>query len=144
MDVAHIGRWDRSNATEDYENFGIEEKEYIHPAFEEDGITIADFMLLKLSQQSTKEYVKLNENPDIPTGETIDEVTALGFGSISSTDLSDFPSILQHVELTYVPNEDCEKSKDPQYADNYQGLISDDMLCASDNGQDSCRGDRYD
>ena len=116
------------------------ETEYIHPQFVEDLATSFDFMLLKLKQQSSKVYVKLNENPDIPVGQRVDEVTALGFGTIS-TNSEEYPSTLQQVELTYIDNDDCEKSKDPKYADNYQGLISSDMLCAGDNGEDTCRGD---
>jgi len=137
---AYIGRWNRDNPNESYDNFTMAETEYIHPQFVEDLATYFDFMLLKLTQQSSKAYIKLNENPDIPNGQRIDEVTALGFGTIS-TNLEEYPSTLQQVELTYINNNECEKSKDPQYADNYQGLISSDMLCAGDNGQDTCRGD---
>lgn len=97
-------------------------------------------MLLKLTQQSSKPYIKLNGNPDIPTGQRINEVTALGFGTVSG-DVDEYPTILQQVELTYMPNSVCEKSKDPLYAENYQGLISGAMLCAGDFGQDTCRGD---
>mmetsp|Transcript_8962 Transcript_8962/g.21316 ORF Transcript_8962/g.21316 Transcript_8962/m.21316 type:complete len:1059 (-) Transcript_8962:2662-5838(-) len=140
LGFAYIGRWNRDNPNEGYDNFTMKEIEYIHPQFVEDLATSFDFMLLKLTQQSSKAYIKLNENPDIPAGQRVDEVTALGFGTIS-TDLEEYPSTLQQVELTYINNNECEKSKDPNYADNYQGLISSDMLCAGDFGQDTCRGD---
>jgi hypothetical protein len=118
----------------------MSETEYIHPSFVEDGIPSFDFMLLKLTQQSSNEYIKLNENPDIPTGQRIDEVTAVGFGTVSRS-LEEYPTILQRVELTYINNDECDNAKDPSYADNYRGLISDAMLCAGDFGQDTCRGD---
>lgn len=140
LGFAYIGRCNRDNPNEEYDNFTMAETEYIHPQFVEDLATSYDFMLLKLAQQSSKAYIKLNENPDIPTGQRIDEVTALGFGTISKN-LEEYPSTLQQVELTYMNNNDCEKSRDPNYADNYQGLISSDMLCAGDFGQDTCRGD---
>jgi trypsin len=144
--AAHVGRWNQEDTNEDYDSFGILSTDhYIHPSFvnpseTKSGVSSFDFMLLKMNQTSSKDYIKLNENSDIPTGQRVDEVTALGFGSIAS-DSDSYPTILQKVDLTYISKEDCDKSKDPQYADNYQGLISDDMLCAGDYGQDSCQGD---
>jgi len=144
LGAAHVGRWNLQNVTEDYDNLGVD-SEFIHPSYVEPGETVSgvasfDFMLLKLTQQSKKEYIKINGNSDIPTGDKVDEVAAIGFGS-TDAESGEYPTMLQKVELTYISNEDCGKAKDPKYSDNYYGLISDDMLCAGDFGQDSCQGD---
>jgi trypsin len=98
-------------------------------------------MLLKLSQQSTKDYVQLNDIPNLPTGQQVDDVTTIGFGLTDASDDSSTSRILREVDLTSMPNDECEASKIPGFDDSYQGLITDDMLCARDPGQDSCQGD---
>ena len=99
-------------------------------------------MLLKLGQQSTKDYIKLNDDSNLPTGQYVNELTVIGFGLTDSTDDGSSSRILKEVDLTYVPNEECENAKAPGFlGDSYQGLITDDMLCANDDGQDSCQGD---
>ena len=142
---AKVGLWNRqnnnNNADDDgHEAFQVIGKEYLHPQYTDDALSY-DFMLLKLNQTSTLNYILVNENPDVPTGERINEVTAMGFGTLSADNDDEYPSILQHVDLTYVDNDVCEKSKDPQYEENYKGLITDVMLCASNYGQDTCQGD---
>lgn len=55
----------------------------------------------------------------------------LGFGSLSSG--GSFPTELRHVELAFVPRNTCNSQ--------YNGAITDFMMCAADPGQDSCQGD---
>jgi trypsin len=138
--IAHVGRWNRGYAENDMEELQIISPEYIHPLYDDEDFPY-DFMLLKLNQQSTKQYIKLNENSNLPTGQRVDEVTALGFGYTEAGNSDSDSQILQEVDLTYVPNNVCELAKDPRLNEGYQGLITDDMLCATDNGQDSCQGD---
>src|SRR5210317_393319 len=64
LGFAYIGRWNRNNPNEAYDNFTMTETEYTHPQFIEDLATSYDLMLMKLTQQSSKAYIKLNENPD--------------------------------------------------------------------------------
>jgi secreted trypsin-like serine protease len=135
-----VGRWDRANDDEDYEEFQILYPEYVHPEYDAEAFPY-DLLLLKLNGQSTKPYIKLNDDSDLPTGERVDEVTALGFGYTRAGDISSEPQILQDVDLTYIPNDICEQAKDPQLNEGYQNQITPDMLCAADNGQDSCQGD---
>jgi secreted trypsin-like serine protease len=135
-----VGQWNRGNANEDMEEFQILSPEYTHPLYIGDTFPY-DFMLLKLNQRSTKQYIKLNENRNVPTGQRVDEVTALGFGFTVAGDVDSDPQILQEVDLTYVPNNVCELAKDPRINEGYQGLITEDMLCATDKGQDACQGD---
>jgi secreted trypsin-like serine protease len=137
---ARIGEFNRNTAADGHEELQIAFPEYIHPLYDDSEFSY-DFMLLKLSQQSTKDYIRLNANPNLPTGQRVDEVTTMGFGLTDASDDSSTSRILQEVDLTYKPNVDCESSKVPGFDDSYQGLITDDMLCASDSGQDSCQGD---
>ena len=140
MRFAHVGRWDQRNNNDGFEEIPIQGIEYIHPDYDPE-IFPYDFMLLKLERPSTKAYIKLNGNPNLPTGSRVDEVTALGFGYTRPGDSDSESQILQHVDLTYIPNDICEQAKDPRISGEYLGLITDDMLCATDSGQDSCQGD---
>jgi trypsin len=137
---AHVGRWNQDEWDEDYEEFEILYPEYVHPLYTDEDFPY-DLLLLKLDGLSTKPYIQLNEDPDLPTGLRVDEVTSLGFGNTDPQDSLSLSRILQEVDLTYIPNDVCELSKSPGVSDDYQGLITDDMLCARDNGQDSCQGD---
>jgi secreted trypsin-like serine protease len=101
-------------------------------------------MLLKLNRQSTKTYIRMNDNPDLPSraSSTIrNNLITMGFGYTKYGHSMSYPDYLQEVSLSYVPNYVCERSKDPKAGDTYQGLIADDMLCASDMGEDACQGE---
>jgi secreted trypsin-like serine protease len=58
------------------------------------------------------------------------------------------PDQLHHVELSYVDQLQCQNQYnvfndiiETYYPDFPDLMISDDMICASDPGQDSCQGD---
>lgn len=110
-----------------------------HPKYNE-RTTDNDFMLVYLSGavNANVDLVKLNDDPSVP--EVGDLVTVLGWGD---TDIRDhvFTSsdVLLKVEVNCISNDDCEDSK--YQSDTYQGQISQNMLCAKSNGQDSCQGD---
>lgn len=140
MNDAHVGRWNREDNSDDFDAIQILDPEYLHPQYDDEDFPY-DFLLLKLSRQSSKPYVKLNVDAGLPTGERVNEVTALGFGYTRPGDAESEARILQEADLTYIPNDICEQSKDPGLGEGYQNLITDDMLCAADNGQDSCQGD---
>ena len=55
----------------------------------------------------------------------------LGLGTLSSGGA--VPDILQHVEVGYVGQSQCNE--------DYSGDITPSMMCAADPGQDSCQGD---
>jgi len=55
-----------------------------------------------------------------------------GLGRLESEGVQ--PEHLQHVELKYVTNNECNADYSPQ-------LITDNMMCAKDPGQDACQGD---
>jgi len=80
---AQIGRWDRrstSSNEDDYEEIAIDFPELPHPNYSDEGFK-NDFMLVKLTSQSTKTFIRLNNNPDVPLGIVRDELTIVGFGN---------------------------------------------------------------
>ena len=70
-----------------------------------------------------------------------DEVTVIGFGYTQPGEAESEAVFLQEVDVTYLPNDQCEQAKDPELGESYQDLITDDMLCANDISEDACQGD---
>lgn len=136
---AHVGRWNRRDPGDDYEDIGIRFPEYPHPGYSDDGFP-NDFLIIKLESQSTKPILRLNQNPALPRGNVEDEVTVIGFGNTVSG-VTSMSSVLKEAGLEYIPNSICELSKDPGLDLSYQNQIIDSMLCAGDEGEDSCQGD---
>ena len=100
-------------------------------------------MLLKLETISGKQPIALNDDNKIPeriTGENV-ELTVIGFGITVAGDADTESDVLQVANVNYVDNDTCEQSKHHSIADDYSGLISSDMLCAREYGQDACQGD---
>jgi trypsin len=58
----------------------------------------------------------------------------IGFGY---DDNNQFPDNLKHVQLQYVANSQCD-SPDTKYN---EGKITQNMMCAADEGKDACQGD---
>jgi secreted trypsin-like serine protease len=146
MTRVQIGRYDMTTSSDNFDDLQIV-FQIKHPF--NTGYGPYEFNLLKLSASSTKPYIKLNGDPGLPRGDIENEVTAMGFGVIRFTDAAEdgyeLASFLQEVDLRYVPNKECEKSKDPDHPEDYmkwgyQGLITDDMMCAIGKG-DACMGD---
>ena len=97
-----------------------------------------DFMLVFLATPAelveNVGLVRLNDDPSIPA--VGDIVTVMGWGVTETGELSD---VLMEVDVDVITNEDCEISSDG--TDNYNGQITENMLCAMDTGEDSCQGD---
>jgi len=105
----------------------------------DDSTTDHDFMLIFLATPATLEenevgLVRLNNDPSLPAAGDI--VTVMGWGVTETGELSD---VLMEVDVDVITNEDCEISSDG--TDNYNGQITENMLCAKDKGEDSCQGD---
>jgi len=108
-----------------------------HPNYNgENAIPENDFMLLFLEGPSTADNVKtvkLNSYASVPT--VGQDVWATGWG--------DTDEVLMQIEVQVVSNEACEASG--AYIGGgyltYNDLITDNMLCAMDDGQDFCEGD---
>ena len=100
-------------------------------------------MLLKLENISRKQPIALNDDNKVPeriTGDN-DELTVIGFGITVAGEADSESNILQVANVNYVDNDTCEQAKHHSIADDYSGLISSDMLCAREYGQDACQGD---
>ena len=69
-------------------------------------------------------------------------LTVIGIGSTNNGKFgTTYPRVLQETTTSFVPNRVCRRSKAPDLDDNYQNLISDDMMCAFEDGQDACQGE---
>lgn len=142
-DMAEIGRHDRSDPEDDYESFGILE-EIIHPLYYNLSFgpdVPYDAMVIVLDGESSVEPVRINRDPSYPIDTSI--LTALGWGITDEYDFESSP-VLREVSLNYVNNTICsEASSDYVWYDSYEGLITDDMMCAAagGGGKDSCYGD---
>ena len=140
---AQVGRWSINDELDSYEEFEVEMPLHPHPQYNE-GISFThDAMLLKLNRQSTKQYIRINENNDLPSTASAsirNALTTMGLGYTQFGNSKSVPHVLQEASLSYVPNHVCERSKDPDAKESYQGLISEDMLCASEDGEDACQG----
>ena len=94
-----------------------------------------DVMILKLSGESTKPIIKLNNSPSWPKDN--DELHVIGFGDTSrDPERYTSPNELHEVTVGYIPNGECiAKSIYPSK------LIDKTMLCALDHREDACSGD---
>ncbi|KAL3794481.1 hypothetical protein HJC23_013954 [Cyclotella cryptica] len=93
-----------------------------------------DLMLVLLEWPTAMDvpFVKLNDDTNDPrVGES---VTVMGWGDMIANDFSDIPSdVLMSADIHVLSNQDCNVM--------YNGEITDNMVCATDKGQDSCHGD---
>eukprot|EP00581_Thalassiosira_minuscula_P018242 CAMPEP_0183717970 /NCGR_PEP_ID=MMETSP0737-20130205/11368_1 /TAXON_ID=385413 /ORGANISM="Thalassiosira miniscula, Strain CCMP1093" /LENGTH=782 /DNA_ID=CAMNT_0025947449 /DNA_START=174 /DNA_END=2522 /DNA_ORIENTATION=+ len=122
-----------------------------------------DVMLVKLYGASDQPVVKIH-NPQLSNEQHEhrdpvegDELVVIGWGDTdpaSGEERTSLASILQAATVSYVPNDICEESKGyssihsspTKFEDyfEYDGTISDDMMCARGSGdviQDACQGD---
>lgn len=92
-----------------------------------------DVMLMKLNSRVTgiSSRPAINNSPSVPS--TGQRVEVFGFGDLAWNSGS-YPNNLQVVTLDIVSDATCEAQ--------YGGSMYDStMICASDNGKDSCQGD---
>lgn len=133
-----IGRHDRNDVLDDYESFSILQ-EILHPQYRDDAIA-HDQVLIILDGDSTATPIPINRDPSTPTDGA--PVTVMGWGLTEEDDNSSASPTLKLANLNVIGNDECEDSKSGFLVfDSYQGLISDDMMCAATDGSDSCQGD---
>jgi hypothetical protein len=135
-----LGRHD----LDDYDGEALFVKQELpHPEYNE-ALTDNDFMLMFLDGGSTAENVvtvRLNSESVVPApGQN---AMVMGWGDTDASTLyQDISDVLMHVDLRVVSNLKCSASKGDAWPyDTYNGKITDNMLCASADGQDSCQGD---
>ena len=128
-------------------------EEVRHPDYQEDTADF-DFNLIFLRVGATwsdVEYVKLNDDPEVPvepsqekrTGEPL---TVVGWGDIDAReDVNVGSYVLMETEIYALTNRECNLASGtfngPQGEvwTNYDGGITDNMLCAMANGTDACQ-----
>mmetsp|Transcript_17496 Transcript_17496/g.34002 ORF Transcript_17496/g.34002 Transcript_17496/m.34002 type:complete len:500 (-) Transcript_17496:300-1799(-) len=119
-------------------------KEKVHENYD-DWLTDNDFMLVFLDREvesPNAEFVSLNGDGSVP--EVGEEVTAMGWGDMDPSDSrQELSDALQHVQVTVMDNDVCRESEGRigSWEESYKDYITDNMLCARDDGQDSCQGD---
>lgn len=146
--TVELGRHDRSSSTppSDYESIDVA-YEIKHPSYDE-SIVNNDFMLIKLihpSEDPSPSLITLNTNPNFPVNAG-DPLIVMGWGDTNADeDISVLSSVLLEAELNYVPNEQCQEAKGTVGDNNdfvsYANMITDNMMCARDDVDDTCQGD---
>jgi trypsin len=113
-----------------------------HPDYDED-TTDNDFMLLFLANNVTVDVKMVNINSDANVPALEQAVTVVGWGDTDITDGTEMPIFLQEVEVNAISNDDCNASDGPYGTYGEAGGITDNMLCAREEGggEDSCQGD---
>jgi trypsin len=114
-----------------------------HPKYD-DRTTDADWMLVKLERSTTQNvpFIKLNNDGNSP--QVGQEVTVMGWGDMTSDDLTqESPEVLMSVDVNVISNSECDASQGSigGWTESYNGQITSNMLCAADRGQDACQGD---
>ena len=114
-------------------------RELPHEDYDAD-TTDHDFMLIFLEEPADLVdevgLVRLNNDPQLPLPG--DEVIVMGWG-VTNTNTGELSDVLIEVSVEVITNEECDASGDD--TDNYNDQITENMLCARDNGEDSCQGD---
>jgi trypsin len=96
------------------EEFGVIQ-ELIHPKFSTVLSNVPyDFMIIKMDGNSTLTPVRINTNEAEP--QVDDTLTAMGWGT-TNANIAVFPDILQHVNVSYITNEQCEAVSMGSYTD---------------------------
>jgi secreted trypsin-like serine protease len=133
---AVVGRNDLENDDEDDSQI-IDVMYYVnHPdnVFETDEYDIG---LVKLMEPTNLPPIKLNQNSSLLEEGMV--LTVMGYGELGNRS---YPTILQEVEVNYIPNGDCRSYKDPWGEGlSYRNSIFEDMMCALGENKDGCFGD---
>jgi trypsin len=114
-------------------------KEFPHPDYN-DKVTDGDWMLVKLDRATTQNVPFININYDASKPSPGQEVTVMGWGDTTADDLTqELAEQLMSVTVNAITNEECDASEGTigGWQEDYNGQITDNMLCARDNGEDS-------
>jgi trypsin len=112
-----------------------------------------DFMILILDQPLAEDAALVTVSPDVVA---VDQaVTVMGWGDTHPADDIQTPATeLMETEVFVISNEVCDESEGTVggtqtedgtivggFNETYKDQITDNMMCARDNGEDSCQGD---
>ena len=111
-------------------------QDFRHPEFDYSQRT-NDQLILKLRTPSSKPYVHVNFDPDIPSQDQQTVINVLGLGQLEFE--GSRPKVLQQVSVDYVPNDECGSVSTTQFS--YVDHITPDMICIRGLEQGQCNGD---
>jgi trypsin len=114
-----------------------------HPKYN-DKTTDNDFNLVFLSRPTKQKVSLVNINDSSNSPKIGEEVYVMGWGDTAADDYTQkLADKLQDVSVNVISNSDCDDSEGQigGWYDSYKNQISDNMLCARDNGEDACQGD---
>ena len=107
--------------------------------------TDGDFMLVFLSRPTKQKVSLVNLNKEWETPQVDQEVHVFGWGDTTADDYTQkLADRLMDVSVNVISQKDCDDSEGQTgggWTDSYNGQITDNMLCAKDNGEDACQGD---
>jgi trypsin len=112
-----------------------------HPQYDDDTVD-NDFMLLFLNRSTTESVTPVKVG-DAFVGAGVN-VTVVGWGDFDpDQDESELAEELMEVEVLSISNAECDaaESNETDWEYDYNGEITDNMMCAKDPGQDACQGD---
>ena len=148
---AVIGRHDLRNTDGD----AVTVKTQIRHPLYESSTTDYDYMIMVLERDTTEDVDFVTISPDFVSDDQA--VTTMGYGEtvgVGMSDASSYPApILMHTEVFTLNNEECSASSGVVGGVDffgwviggnevdYNGMITDNMICAADIGEDSCYGD---
>ena len=135
-----IGRHERDS--NDGETISMD-YEIPHPKYN-DKTTDNDFNLVFLSRPTKQKVSLVNINDNSNSPKVGEEVYVMGWGDTAADDYTQkLADKLQDVSVNVISNSDCDDSEGQigGWYDSYKNQISDNMLCARDNGEDACQGD---
>jgi secreted trypsin-like serine protease len=92
-----------------------------------------DFALVKLERAAQATPIAMDSNELSGSYTTAKKLWPVGFGN-TRTSGTYFPQKLNHVSVSYVPNDTCSSAYGA-------GTITSNMMCAADSYADSCQGD---
>jgi trypsin len=137
-----VGHYSKTTNHDYYiETFTVK-RQVVHPSYSTRTMLRYDFLLLFLDRPSSHDPIRMiNDDIAIPSVDGM-SLHVMGWGRTNPfSPLTS--SVLQEVEVKYVPNEKCVTSAGyiGPVIGTYHGLIQEDHICATDIGEDACYGD---
>jgi len=148
-----LGAFDLSSGDDtNRKDVALEIDPIVHEDYNNPLSTSNDIALLKLAEPVDLNIYTPACLADLDADYTGQSGRVYGWGSLASCPASS-PDVLQEVEVSIISDEECDAqtSDSVTTADfngecitqsaSYEGMISEDMICAGAPGKDSCQGD---
>jgi len=135
-----VGLYNLSDVSGKVQSFAIDERnKHVHSQYNP-YTNENDVMLIQLDSNITVvDPIRVNNNVSVPIA--TDTLAVVGWGATDVTiDEIEYPKIFMEVELFYVPNLFCKRIVGED-GETLGSSLLEDMMCATDEGKDSCYGD---